>query len=176
MPGYLPVPGDLAVCRVPSRWSRPIELLEWCNGDGFTGADHAFALLPDGLIFECAPWKARIRPLAGCEYEDIVWSGPRFNPTAEQRAKVIETARWLVERPGGTPYSGLDYLALSARRLHIPAPHLRAFIKNSGHMLCSQGTDFLALSAGWHLFDDGRWEGDVTPADERHLFLGEPVT
>lgn len=68
----------------------------------------------------------------------------------------------------GTPYGFSDYLALA---LHHLAPRarvtarVRAYVKGSGRMICSQLVDEALTRAGYHLFDDGRLPQDVTPGD-----------
>jgi hypothetical protein len=182
---YDPKPGDLAVCHVPGMFAWPIRVGQWANGDGFADSVHAFTLLPDGMIAEAAPGGARIRPLAVCGYTNVIWSGPRFDQPAAVRVKVCETARWLVNRPGGTGYSALDYAALTGNRFHLPdwplwpGPHgrvtLDVFIGDEHRAICSQFDDLAAMGGGWHLFSDNRLPGDVTPGDLRALFLGQPV-
>lgn len=71
------------------------------------------------------------------------------------------------------PYSVADYFALAAHRLHIPAPHLKRYVRSSGHMICSQLADAAAAEGGWHLFEDGRWPGDVTPGDLYRLYQAQ---
>lgn len=69
----------------------------------------------------------------------------------------------------GTPYSFADYFALFLLRLHLPSKRLRAYVKSSGHLICSALADRAAMLAGWKLFRDGRAEGDVTPEDIAEL-------
>jgi hypothetical protein len=69
----------------------------------------------------------------------------------------------------------LDYLALVAHRLHIPAPGLRQFIADTGHMICSQLVDEVYRRAGLIMFGDGRWPGYVTPGGLISVLNG-PVT
>lgn len=173
MTGWEPRAGDLAVCNVPTAAAAAIRLGQWLNGDSFGEWVHAFIYLGGGKIAEAAPGGARIRDLADCGYTHLRWSWPKLKPPEPQRVRVVNRAVYYVQRPGGTPYSAADYFALAARRLHIPAPHLRAYIRSSGHMICSQYDDRCALDAGWHLFDDGRAEGDVTPGDLAALFSAE---
>jgi hypothetical protein len=72
-----------------------------------------------------------------------------------------------------TPYSELDYLAQAAHRLHIPSKHLKAYVESSGHLICSQLADRAASLGGWHLFDDGRWDGYVPPCDLYKLYWAQ---
>jgi hypothetical protein len=65
----------------------------------------------------------------------------------------------------GVGYSFLDYSAIAAHALHIPAPGLRHYIETTRHMICSQLVDRCGQDAGVQLFDDKRWNGYVTPLD-----------
>jgi hypothetical protein len=119
--------------------------------------EHAFVYTGDGRIVEAEPGGAREADLT--EYADrpILWVRC---PEQYQNA-VAQQALTLV----GTPYSAADYFALALRRLHIPAPGLRRYIQSSGHLICSALADRAAEYGGWHIFTDGRWDGDVTPED-----------
>jgi hypothetical protein len=94
----------------------------------------------------------------------VYWCGGIFNASpAVKNASPILLAQ-TAEPLKGIKYSFLDYGALAAHRLHIPAPGLRDFIADNGHMICSQMADEFYLRLGAHIFTDGRWAGDVTPA------------
>jgi hypothetical protein len=77
----------------------------------------------------------------------------------------------------GRGYGFEDYAAIGAHAAHIPVPHLRAFIESSQHLICSQLVDVAAQLCDVHLFDDGRWNGFVTPLALAFLLLdlGVPV-
>jgi len=163
---YTPQPGDMATCIVPGPVSPLIRLGEWANGDGFRPAGHAFIYIGHGDIVGANPGGARQNRLATTGYIDITWSAPAIQPTAAQRSDMVHHALALI----GTPYSALDYLALSTHRLHLPAPGLRAYVASTRHLICSQLVDAVACAAGVHLFTDGRWPGYVTPAELYNLF------
>jgi hypothetical protein len=112
---------------------------------------------------EAQPGGARLAELSEYDGRDVLW----LHCPPEYQAAVAEAASGLV----GTPYSALDYLALATHRLHIPASGLRAYIGSTGHMICSQLVDEAARRGGWHLFDDGRWPGYVTPGALTRLAL-----
>lgn len=150
MIGLTPIAGDVG---------KAIRVGQWLNGEGFSDWEHAFIYLPSNLVLEAEPGGALIRPL---HYPNVYWCTGLYKllpPTtnATEIAHVAESMR-------GVPYSFLDYAALSAHRLHIPAPHLRKYIGDTGHMICSQMADEFYLRLGAHLFTDKRWPGDVTPA------------
>lgn len=138
---------------------KAIRFGQWLNGEGFEEWEHAFVYLPGGLVLEAEPGGAVVRPL---HYSDVYWCTgldklihPSVGPN--EISRVAESLK-------GVPYSGLDYAALALRRFHIPAPHLRKYIADTGHMICSQLADEFYLRLGAHIFSDNRWSGDVTPA------------
>lgn len=163
---YVPQPGDIGLTQISGLGGRAIRLAQWLNGDGYKhNVQHAFVVVgvfggvPE--IVEAMPGGAQLvrnwHPASSTVY---------LRCPAEHREAVAEAARALK----GVPYSAADYLSLTARRFHLPVPHLRRYIKASGHMICSQLADHAALKGGWHLFKDNRWEGDVTPGDLVDLY------
>lgn len=153
-----PQQGDFGVTRVSSSVGRLIRLGQWLNGDGYADYEHAFIVMPQGRVVEAQPGGARLvtRPYAD---EMTIYSHYTLNSATRDRI-VSEAMKTL-----GTPYSFLDYLALVLHRFHIRTPGLKRYIESSGHMICSQLVDRVYANAGVHLFVDGRWCGDVTPAD-----------
>lgn len=154
---YSPNPGDIGLVRIDGAVGKGIRFAQWLNGDGFKDYEHSFTYVGIGQIIEAEPGGARLAPLAQYADRPVVWlrCPPQYGDA------VADAARELF----GTPYSFLDYQALAMHRFHIPVPGLRRFIANSGHMICSQLCDHAAMTGGWHIFDDGRWEGYVTPGD-----------
>lgn len=156
-----PQPGDIGITSVRGTVGRLISLGEWMLGDGFQPWDHAFVHVGGGQLIEAEPGGARLASLA--EYNDraVLW----LRCPEQYRAGVAHAARLLE----GTPYSAADYFAIAAHRLHVPVPGLRDYVAASGHLICSALADRAAELGGWHLFDDGRWNGFVVPADLAHL-------
>jgi hypothetical protein len=162
-----PQPGDIGLTSISGRVGRLIRFGQWLNGDGFTTYEHAFVYVGDvwdegtQTIVEAQPGGARVvqnwHPADSTVY---------LRCPDGQRDAVAAAALSL----RGTPYSFLDYLSLAALRLHIPAPHVRAYVMSSKHMICSQLADEAARRGGWHLFTDMRWPGDVTPGDLYRLY------
>jgi hypothetical protein len=154
-----PQPGMIGLTSISGGVGRAIELGQWLNGEGFQIWEHAFVLLPGNLILEAEPGGARIVPL---HYDMVYWCAGLFKllPPATTDLILNNTAADLK----GIPYSFLDYASLAAHRLHIPAPGLRKFIADGGHEICSQLADDFYWRLGTHIFTDGRWAGDVTPA------------
>ena len=158
-------PGDFAAVRTTGDVGALIRVGEFLNGDGFGDFEHAMVYVGDGQIVEAEPGGARIRP-RGIESGDL-WSTGLWNLSGATRGKIVAAARSYI----GTPYGWIDYAALAAHRLHIPAPGLRGFIASSKSMICSQLVDAAYEGAGVHLFSDGRWPGYVTPGALANLIL-----
>ncbi len=151
--------GIIGLTKISGVVGKGIEFGQWLNGEGFEIWEHAFVTLPGGRVLEAEPGGARIVPF---NYGSVYWCTAIYKLlppgiTDEEFTRVGESLR-------GTQYSFLDYAALSAHRLHIPAPHLRKYIQTSQHEICSQLSDDYYFRLGAHIFTDDRWPGDVTPA------------
>ena len=157
--------GDFAAVRTGGDVGRLIRLGEALNGDGFADYEHAMIYVGGGMVVEAEPGGARLR-FRDAEEGDL-WSTGLWKLSLKTRKAICDAARGYV----GIPYGWLDYAALAAHRLHIPAPGLRKFIASTGHMICSQLADQCYADAGVHLFSDGRWPGYVTPAALASLIL-----
>jgi cell wall-associated NlpC family hydrolase len=157
---YEPQPGYIGLTQIRGGVGKAIRFGQLLNGGSFSDYEHAFVYTGSGLIVEAEPGGAREVPI-WYDLERVLW----LRCPEQYQAGVVAAARTLV----GTPYSFLDYGAIAAHRLHIPAPHLETFIRESEHLICSQLCDRAAMLGGWHLFDDNRWEGYVTPDDLREL-------
>jgi uncharacterized protein YycO len=157
-----PQPGDFAVVSTAGPAGKLIGLGEKLCGDAFTQYQHAFVYI-GGMVVEAEAAGARTRKMTRFDSPGqlILWSAGRIPLTGPQRDAICLAARGYI----GTPYSWLDYLAIAAHRFHIPAPGLRGFIESQKSMICSQLVDAAYQAAGVQLFDDGRWNGYVTPAD-----------
>ncbi|MCX4912849.1 hypothetical protein [Streptomyces sp. NBC_00687] len=165
---YVPEPGDIGLVRMRGVGGRAIRVAQYLAGDGFKDYEHAFVYVGrvddegPSMLVEAMPGGARCVHLYTYEpWDKILWL--RCPP--EHRDAVAAAALAL----RGTPYSWADYAAVAAHRLRIPAPHLERYIEASGHLMCAQLADRAADTGGWHLFDDGRWVGDVTPGDLTRL-------
>lgn len=170
---YEPKPGDIGLVRIDGYVGQLIRFGQWLNADGFANYSHAFVYVGDGKIIEAMPGGALLSPLSRYDDQVPLW----LRCPEECGAAVAEAARSfgpqrdasgrLVKR--GVPYSWADYGALALHRFHIPAPRLKRFIESSKSMICSQLADRAAQLGGWHIFDDGRDPGDVTPGDLTRL-------
>lgn len=162
---YQPNPGDIFLVPMPGIGGQLIRLGQLAAGDGWTKYQHAGVVVgvdpfksDEGMrTIEAYPGGAILGRLDRFDPDEIVWlrCPPGYRITVANAALGFR----------GIGYSGLDYPALGLHRFHIPAPHLKSFIESRGHMICSQLADASAAKGGWHIFDDGRWPGFVTPND-----------
>ena len=156
-----PLPGDIGLYRIPGIGGLAIAVGQMLLGDGFKSKTHVFIVCADGQVFAAQPGPkgARYDPLEN--YPGSVFTTGPVDPTQEQRDQIlIECERLL-----GTPYSWLDYLSLACHHFGIRPKRIEDYIKDSGHMICSQLGDEVYKRVGIHLFSDGRLEQDVTPGD-----------
>lgn len=147
-------PGDIGLVSVSGLVGRAIRIGQWLNGDGWSRYEHAFVAVDPGTVVQAQPGGAVRAPMPNLL---VMW----LSCPDQYRDGVVKAALELV----GTPYSFADYAALAAVRLHLPSKRLRAYVKSTGHMICSQLCDEAARRGGWHLFTDGRLPQDVTPGD-----------
>lgn len=169
------LPGDVGFSTIGGRLGRAISIGQALLRDEciFT---HAFLVLEDGFCVEAMPSGARIVGLGGDDKLPPRW-GPEFAYgriplSAPQRAAITPLARVgttsakrrFTRALAGRPYAFDDYLALALWEWGIPLGRpLRRKIASSDRLICSQLVDFAWTTVGFHLFDDGRLCGDVTP-------------
>jgi len=153
-------PGTIGLTEIAGEVGKLIEIGQGLNGEGFRKWEHAFVLLPGGMILEAEPGGARIVPM---HYADVYWCD---NIRRLLASWPDDDPEWMAtaEPFKGVGYSALDYLALAAHRLHIPVPGLKGYIEDGGHEICSQMADDFYQRLGAHIFTDQRWNGYVTPA------------
>jgi hypothetical protein len=160
---YEPHPGDGFLVPMPGWGGTGIKVAQWLAADGWTKYQHAGTFVGDvdswdGMrTVEAYPGGAIVGRIDRYDPDSIVWL--RCPPA--YRDAVAAAALAYVD----VPYSFADYGALSLHRFHIPAPHLQEFIARRKSMICSQLVDAAAADGGWHIFDDDRWPGFVTPND-----------
>lgn len=65
----------------------------------------------------------------------------------------------------GTPYDFATYAAIPPYRAGIHTASLERIISGTDTMMCSRLVDASLADAGYHLFDDGRLPGNVTPSE-----------
>ena len=159
---YTPQPGDIGLTQISGRVGAGIRFGQWLNGEGFADYEHAFVYLGGGGIAEAEPGGAVQSSVDRYDPSRIAWLRC---PPASRLPVALAATRYL-----GVGYSFLDYAAVAAHRVHLPVPGLRRYVESTGHMICSQFCDRAAMDGGWHLFDDGRWPGYVTPASLWRLY------
>lgn len=153
-----PRPGDFGLTRLAGFSGLGIRVGQFLNGDGWSDYEHAFVVGTQGQIYQAAPGGLNIGHISDYPADGVQFSS--WDMTDEQRAGIVRSA----DSRLGTPYSAMDYAALVAHRLHIPVPGLRAYIASTGHLICSQLVDVVYASVGLQMFQDGRWNGYVTPS------------
>lgn len=156
-----PKPGDYILVHIPGQGGTTIQLLQWANGTGSDGYEHAALYMGNGQCVEMAGNGIRISRVANYLTRPHRWSSGLINPTDQQRTDIVAAGQKYMERE--VEYSWEDYAALVAHRFHIPTPRLKKYIEDTGHMICSQLVDRCWEDADFHLFDDHRWHGYVTP-------------
>jgi hypothetical protein len=180
------LPGDFAVLPISGDVGRGIEIGQWLLAviHGWPRAkvrkmrpfDHAEIYVgqpdadgPHGYTIGAYPGGARKVPLPcpPAELPGSLWSSGLIDLTAAQREAITG---WAIAHIG-TPYSFIDYVAIAAHGLHLPVPGLRAYIRSSRHMICSQMVDADYTANGVHLYSDGRWSGYVDPLMLADLLL-----
>jgi hypothetical protein len=170
---YVPLPGDIGLTSISGWAGRGIRVGQWLVGDGFSRYEHAFVYVGSQKIIEAEPGGALLSDLKRYDPSRVMW----LRCPQQYRLDVTRAALGYGPDPAtgrkGVGYSWLDYAAIGERRFHVPTPGLEAYIRSSGHMICSQLADRSAMDGGWHLFEDGRWEGDVTPGDLWKLALAQ---
>jgi hypothetical protein len=170
---YGPQPGDIFITTIHGRVGAGIgfaesllELVERWKAHVDTVWRHAGIYVGDGLVIEAEPGGARLASLSQYDTDPVLWL--RCPP--DKGAAVAAAALTLK----GIGYSYLAYDAITLHALHIPFPGLEAFIKDGNHAMCSQLADRAAMLGGWNLYDDGRWEGWVSPVDLALLAQKQP--
>lgn len=158
-------PGDIGLTRIGGVLGFFVSLGQHLAGDS-SRYTHAYIVLDDETVIAAQPGGARIDKLSDYKNKAIYI---QLNLTDEQRKHIVTIARSLE----GLPYSFLDYLALALARFGIRPKWLLNYIKNTGHMICSQLCDEVYRRAGIHLFNDNRLPQDVTPGDLLYVLAGE---
>lgn len=166
MTSYQPRPGDIGITRISGWGGRAIRAAQWAAGDGFTDREHAYVVTEYRQGLPDVPWIVEAMPGGAKHVRNWHPVSDFLVCPDEYREAVAAAARGYV----GVGYSFIDYGALALHRFHLPTPHLRKYIRDSGHMICSQLADQAAADGGWHLFKDNRWPGAVTPGDLTKLY------
>jgi hypothetical protein len=173
-------PGDFFVVRTTGIFARAICVA--CNST----VNHAGVYVGDGLIVEAEPGKRGARYNRVENYADALWSThnlpEHLTPTAAELAQIATEAIGCL----GTPYGLWDIVAIAftqralGRLINPAKPYARQpwwvrriidRLASTHELICSQLVDLCYSRAAVHLFDDGRWEGFVSPEDLRALLI-----
>jgi cell wall-associated NlpC family hydrolase len=150
--------GDFFVIRSDGWGGR---LIRWGTR---SNVNHAGLYVGAGLVVEAQPSGATVAPMP----DHAVWSDLPL--TDLEREAIVRESRRLL----GTPYSWIDVVCIGLAKtfgVHVPGP-VRRRLARRDELMCSQLVDTAYLNAGIHLYDDGRWPGDVSPSDLLDLILG----
>jgi hypothetical protein len=168
--GEAPAPGLIGLTEIGGEVGRLIHLGQylaetpmdrWLRRNDLPRYEHALvALDTEGTCIEAEPGGAEIVNVS--KYPSVYWCyGIASKFTAYELTGVADAAREFE----GVGYAFLDYEALALHRLHVPAPGLKGFIEDQGHVICSQLADASYERRDLHVFNDGRWPGYVMPMD-----------
>jgi hypothetical protein len=159
---FIPQPGMIGLTQIGGDVGKGIRIGQFLNGNGFSTYEHAFLYLGNGKLLEAEPGGARIADLSEYPADSVyfcwnLWALVR--PPLLNEAYINRQAQKYV----GVKYSFLDYDALAAHRLHIPAPGLRRYISDTSHLICSQLVDEFYHTDLDVTILTGEWPGYVTP-------------
>jgi len=173
----LPQPGTIGLTAIDGQVGKAIHFLQWLNENPFknwfkknTDPNYEHVVLylgatkeyPEGALLEAEPGGSRIRSVE--EYSEIYWC----TRIAWKFYKALPLIANEAKRDTGIPYSFLDYLALTLRRMHFWFPGMRRYLKAIGHQICSQLAVWEYEKHGCYLFPH-EWAGDETPMDIYYL-------
>lgn len=152
---YQLLPGDYGVVRTSGFIGAAIRFFtrsEW---------NHAFIYIGDEQIVEAQPKGAVISPLKDYDEGNLLAFNYREKMTYTNGLRVAEQAKKLV----GIGYNFIDIFVIFLKQFGFNHKWINKRVSNDGRLICSQLVDLAYQNAGIHLFDDGRYPGDVTPAD-----------
>jgi hypothetical protein len=162
MTDVAPQPGMIGLTSIGGDVGKGIRIGQWLNGNGFSVYEHAFICLGDGKILEAEPGGSRVADITEYPADTVYWCENIYHKVLATECSVrFVTAA--ASRYTGIPYSFLDYLAIAAHRLHIPAPGLRSYIASTKHEICSALCDEFYRRVFGVVLVPGEWQGYVTP-------------
>lgn len=161
--------GDFVLVHMPGETGDYIHYAQMLNGDGNGTFEHAALYLGNGQLIEAQPSGAKVADAHKYDTAVTMWSTGIINPDTNQRMAI---------RAAGLKYQGVgysyeDYVALTMHRFGVDTAFLEAYIKSTHHMICSQLVDQSFTDGGYHLFQDNRWAGFVTPGSLWQLLEGK---
>lgn len=148
----------------------------------------ALATIEPGLIWRQGPREWWEKRHAGIVTPDsrFVQAMPGGAEEIELRPETHWTPEWTFIRPAytekfggtfgievayaarryiGTPYDFATYGAIPLYRAGLRIAGIKRVISDTDTMMCSRLVDAALADAGYHLFDDGRLPGNVTPSE-----------
>jgi hypothetical protein len=180
-----PLPGSFGLSRISGLLGWLIWLGQIWSGDGSRWT-HAWLVLDNGDIIEGQPGGARIeRLLDRYGHREIAFTDKPVRDavnawsTAQRESGAVITQRELLQYEDSlrarvvatgreyehTKYGYLNYPYIGLKRIGITSEWLRRRIDSQKTLICSQLIDAAFMGVDIHLFDDGRWSGEVTPGD-----------
>lgn len=164
----VPQAGDFFVSRTPgfTGW-----LIRWWTRSSY---NHAGFFISPSQVVEAQGAGARLRDwthysgrCSDAPDAEVVTSAgmPGLALGPDQRMRAFVVGRAYV----GTPYGWLDLLSIGLLQWGIRPRWVRARVRRSDRLICSELVDQCRLALGDHLFADGRLSQDVTPGDLAHL-------
>lgn len=178
-------PGDFFCVLTASEMSKLITIGEWLNGDRFartTGKRFAHAGIVVSVEYPRSPGSRKRLDMPQISIVEAEPGGVRrclwhYGPgsiviwstgVAAPRSRTAAVAR--ANHMVGTPYGWLNYPAIGAHRLHIPAELLDWYVDSDRSVICSQVVAMCWEAGGTMLFPD-RPAGFVTPQQEADWLL-----
>jgi len=143
--------------------------LIWRQGPGEWFRKRHCGVVSRGALPQQNPFLVQAMPGGAEEIEmteerhwtpEYTYIRPQYQAPAVDHAVAI-AARDFV----GTPYDFLTYAAIPPYRAGVHAKALERIIAGTDTMMCSRLVDASLAAAGYHLFDDGRLPGNVTPSE-----------
>ena len=177
-----PKPGDFCCTPAGGELGKAILVAQRLAGNHNPQYEHAEVYVgqadargPHGYTYSAYPdnddpAKTGKRPLAGPArtMPGFIWSSGIIELSDMQRDGVLA---WCATHDD-VKYSWEDYGAIFLKHMHILAPGLKTYIADTHRMICSYYTDTaMRDGAGVHLFNDGRWPGEVCPGDLADMLM-----
>ncbi len=152
-----PRPGDWGVLRTKGIIGRVIRLVTR------SAVNHAIRYIGDDQIVEAKPRHGTvISPVT--DYTGVIWSTGKIEYDDNTRYRLVHLSIAMAE--ADTDYSFRGVVLLGLAQYGVKNSWLqKRLLKQENRMFCSQEIDFVDELCDSHLFNDGRFNGDVTPGD-----------
>ena len=134
------------------------------------GVRHCGIVTPNGRLVQAMPGGVEEIELTAKHWtSQYVYIRPRY--WTGQGFDIAEIAHSYI----GTPYDFATYGAIPAYRRGLRTERIKRIISDTDTMMCSRLVDASLADAGFHLFDDGRLPGNVTPSEAFRRLLMMPT-